>query len=63
MVKIIVTGSACFIGYSIAQKLLSQGLEVIGIDCFTNYYDINLKEQRNINLEKFNKFNLIRSKI
>ncbi len=41
--KILVTGSAGFIGSHLAEKLAALGHEVIGIDNFNAYYDTNLK--------------------
>jgi UDP-glucuronate 4-epimerase len=46
-VKYLITGTAGFIGYHLAQTLLAQGHQVVGIDGMTTYYDINLKEERN----------------
>ena len=43
---IIVTGAAGFIGFHVAKKLLSQGFKVVGVDCFTPYYDVSLKNER-----------------
>jgi len=42
-----VTGCAGFIGSNLVDKLLEKGYEVIGIDCFTDYYPRSIKE-RNI---------------
>jgi UDP-glucuronate 4-epimerase len=39
-----VTGAAGFIGSHLAEALLEQGHQVVGLDCFTDYYDPALKE-------------------
>ncbi|MBL9136434.1 MAG: NAD-dependent epimerase [Verrucomicrobiales bacterium] len=44
--KILVTGSAGFIGFHVAQRLLDRGDEVIGVDNINDYYDVRLKEAR-----------------
>ena len=44
--KILVTGSAGFIGFHLVKKLISLGHTVIGIDNINDYYDINLKYDR-----------------
>ena len=44
--KILVTGSAGFIGSALCMDLLERGDEIIGIDNHNNYYDQNLKEDR-----------------
>jgi len=44
--KILVTGSAGFIGFHLTKKLLERGDEVIGIDNINDYYDVNLKYAR-----------------
>lgn len=53
MKKILVTGSAGFIGAALVKKLLDRGDWVIGIDNHNNYYDQDLKEAR-LNLFKDN---------
>jgi UDP-glucuronate 4-epimerase len=45
-VKILVTGTAGFIGFHLAKKLLELGHEVIGYDNINNYYDVSLKYAR-----------------
>jgi len=44
--KVLVTGTAGFIGYHLAKKLLQRGDEVVGIDNINDYYDVNLKHGR-----------------
>ena len=46
MRKVLITGSAGFIGYHLASLLLAEGFEVIGFDGMTDYYDVRLKERR-----------------
>ena len=59
----IVTGVAGFIGSHLAEALLKQEIEVIGIDRFNDYYDPQLKEKNIVNLDKFPNFKLIRASI
>ncbi len=44
--KVLITGSAGFIGSQLALRLLKRGDEVIGIDNLNDYYDVSLKEAR-----------------
>ena len=44
--KVLVTGSAGFIGANLALRLLARGDEVIGIDNLNDYYEVSLKEAR-----------------
>ena len=44
--KVMVTGSAGFIGYHLSKLLLSEGFSVLGIDGMTDYYDVALKQRR-----------------
>jgi UDP-glucuronate 4-epimerase len=46
MDKVLVTGSAGFIGFHLARRLAEQGAEVVGIDDLNPYYDVRLKEAR-----------------
>ena len=58
--KIFITGSAGFIGFSLAKHLLDKNHTVYGYDGLTNYYDVNLKKSRNKILKKYNKFYFIK---
>src|SRR5258708_38493528 len=40
-----VTGAAGFIGSHLAEELIAAGHDVVGVDCFTDYYDPALKEE------------------
>jgi UDP-glucuronate 4-epimerase len=44
--KILITGTAGFIGFHLAKKLLERGDEVVGVDNINDYYDVNLKYAR-----------------
>ena len=44
--RVLVTGSAGFIGYHVSERLLARGDEVIGLDVVNDYYDVRLKEAR-----------------
>lgn len=44
--KVLVTGSAGFIGNEVSRRLLDAGHQVIGLDNMNDYYDVNLKKAR-----------------
>ncbi|WP_457564753.1 GDP-mannose 4,6-dehydratase, partial [Caminibacter sp.] len=44
--KILITGTAGFIGFHLAKRLLERGDEVVGLDNINDYYDVNLKYGR-----------------
>jgi UDP-glucuronate 4-epimerase len=46
MKKILVTGAAGFIGFTLSKRLLERGDEVVGLDNLNDYYDVNLKLSR-----------------
>ena len=43
--KALVTGVAGFVGSTLAERLLGEGADVVGIDCFTDYYPRAIKER------------------
>ncbi len=49
--RYVVTGAAGFIGSHLAEALQAQGHEVVGVDCFTDYYDPALKEENAAGLD------------
>src|SRR4051794_36839591 len=44
--KILITGTAGFIGFHLAEKLIKQGHEVVGLDSINDYYDVRIKFAR-----------------
>ncbi|HAJ82618.1 MAG TPA: 3-beta hydroxysteroid dehydrogenase, partial [Zunongwangia profunda] len=54
MMKVLVTGAAGFIGSHAAEALSKEGYEVIGLDNFSDYYDVKLKELNTESLRKNN---------
>ena len=49
---VLITGAAGFIGSSLCIKLINNGIEVVGLDCVNDYYDVNLKRSRLENINK-----------
>lgn len=56
MRTVLVTGSAGFIGYHLAELLLAEGFRVIGYDGMTDYYEVSLKERRHAMLRQHAQF-------
>ena len=53
MKKILVTGTAGFIGYHLAKLLLAEGFRIHGYDGMTDYYDVTLKQRRDAGLLQY----------
>lgn len=58
--KILVTGTAGFIGHALSLRLLARGDEVIGVDNLNDYYDVNLKQDRLAQLTDYDLFTDVR---
>lgn len=54
--RILVTGTAGFIGFHLARRLIADGHEVAGLDGMTTYYDVELKRSRHAILKQHNAF-------
>ena len=61
--KVIVTGSAGFIGFHLSKALLEKGDMVIGVDNLNNYYNIKLKQDRNKILAGFANYHFYKADI
>jgi UDP-glucose 4-epimerase len=61
--KALVTGVAGFIGSTLAEQLVTQGADVIGIDCFTDYYPRPIKECNLALLRNHRSFHFVESAI
>src|SRR5574341_1181164 len=55
--RILVSGTAGFVGFHLAHRLLADGHEVFGVDGITPYYDQDLKRRRHAILAAFPRFN------
>ncbi len=63
LMKVLVTGTAGFIGNALALRLLDRGDEVIGVDNVNDYYDVRLKEARLERIKHHPNFTEIRAGI
>ena len=61
--KALVTGGAGFIGSHLSERLLAQGAQVTGLDCFTDYYARDIKERNLANLRGRDGYRFIESAI
>ncbi len=61
--KILVTGSAGFIGFHLSKKLLDSGCSVIGVDNLNPYYDVGLKKARLELLNPYENFRFVKMDI
>ena len=56
MKKVLITGSAGFIGFHLCRKFLNENYIVHGIDNLNSYYSTKLKNNRNTELKKYKNF-------
>ena len=65
MKTILVTGSSGFIGSNLCKRLLEEehDIKIIGLDNMNGYYDVNLKESRLDNLNKYDNFTFIKGNL
>ena len=61
--KILITGVAGFIAHKVAELVLQDGREVVGIDNMNSYYDVSLKTYRLDRLLQYNNFTFIQADI
>lgn len=61
--RILITGSAGFIGFHLAKSLLEAGCFVIGYDSLNDYYDVSLKQDRLAILKNYPKFDFIQGNL
>lgn len=61
--KALVTGAAGFIGSTLAERLVNGGVDVVALDCFTDFYPRALKERNLATLRHHPRFRFIESRI
>ncbi|WP_285009818.1 NAD-dependent epimerase/dehydratase family protein [Pedobacter faecalis] len=65
--KILITGTAGFVGFHLAESLLKEGYEIVGLDNINDYYDVNLKfarlAQSGIDQSEINWFQIVQSSV
>jgi|SRR5581483_11918610 len=61
--KALVTGAAGFIGSTLAERLCADGVDVVGIDCFTDYYPRAIKERNLAALRRHPRFRFVEAAI
>jgi len=61
--KALITGVAGFIGSTLAERLLGDGADVVGIDCFTDYYPRAVKERNLQTARAHQRFRFVESRV
>ena len=63
MKPVLVTGAAGFIGYHLAERLMREGRTVIGYDCLSDYYSVELKQARVKKLQEKSGFTFVQAEL
>jgi len=63
MKPVLVTGAAGFIGYHLSERLMREGRTVIGYDCMSDYYSVELKQARVKRLQEKSGFTFVEAKL
>ena len=61
--RALVTGVAGFVGSTLAERLVDNGADVVGLDCFTDYYPRPMKERNLAALRGHERFRLVESRV
>jgi len=61
--RVLVTGTAGFIGFHLSERLLQEGVGVIGVDSLNDYYDVEVKNKRNEILKKNKNYHFYKTNI
>lgn len=61
--RALVTGAAGFIGSHLSERLIADGADVVGLDCFTDYYPREAKERNLDRLREARGFRLVESRV
>src|SRR6266446_1793831 len=61
--RALVTGAAGFIGSTLAEQLLADGADVVGLDSFTDYYPRALKERNLMTAKRHPRFRFVESRV
>ncbi len=61
--QVVVTGCAGFIGSTVTEALLELGCRVTGVDCLTDYYDVDLKHENLSGFRNLGEFTFVRKEL